>query len=334
MRRWATLVAAFLFLACEGDLGRNRRGGDEDEGGGGSSAGGGPGSGGTGGSGAFGGGGGPGSGGSGNTGAGDAVCERWNADRAGLMEGGWSGSVQSCNAGDTLPPGRENALKLVNLYRFLGDLPAVTNDGGMDSNAQACALMMHANNQLNHFPPQSWACYSSAGASGAGTSNIASTPGVTGVDLYMADPGNETTMGHRRWLMSNSLGPIGLGSTSSYSCLTVIGGSGNAGAPWMAFPTPGYFPHEALTASFVSVDQTGWTIQSDAVDLSGAQVTITDNGSNVPVQVVQLAGGYGSAQAINILPQGWQSQPGHTYHVSVSGASQPIDYDVIVVSCQ
>jgi cysteine-rich secretory family protein len=338
MRSTTFLVVAAIFLwACEGDLGRKRR--DHDDGGGGSGASaGGPGSGGDGGTGAFGGSGGsgpgPGGGGSG-TGAGDSVCARWNADRAGLAEGNWTGSVSGCNAGDVLAPGRENALKLVNLYRFLGNLPQVVNDGGsMDSNAQACALMMTANGQLSHTPPMSWTCYTSAGATGAGTSNIASTAGVTAVDLYMADPGNPQTMGHRRWLMSNSLGPIGLGSTSSYSCLTVIGGSGNAGAPFMAFPTPGYFPYEALHASFQSVDETGWTIQSDAIDLSSAQVTVTDGANTLPVQVVQLLGGYGSAQAINFLPQGWQGQAGHTYHVSVSGASQPIEYDVMIVGCQ
>ena len=104
----------------------------------------------------------------------------------------------------------------------------------------------------------------------------------------------------------------------------------NAGAPLVAFPTASYFPYEALHASFQSVDETGWTIQSDAIDLSSAQVTVTDGANTMPVQVVQLLGGYGSAQAINFLPQGWQAQSGHTYHVSVSGASQPIEY---VTSC-
>ncbi|HLM71102.1 MAG TPA: CAP domain-containing protein, partial [Polyangiaceae bacterium] len=218
------------------------------------------------------------SGGSGGAGGGgpqvEPVCERWNDDRADLGEGAWSGSVNGCNPGDVSADGRANALKLVNLYRFLAGLPAVTNDPTRDQKAQACALMMDANNQLNHFPPQNWACYSADGSQAAGSSNIASTAGVQAVDLYMADFGNDTTIGHRRWILSGSLGGIGLGTTNSYSCMWVIGGNGQQNPLFTAWPSPGKFPIQAMGVSFVSVDEVGWTIQSSAMDLSGAQVTV------------------------------------------------------------
>jgi hypothetical protein len=329
----AASLAAAALVACTGDLGTRD---DDDGGAAGGGNGGDVGAGGHGGAGAAGGGepaGGMGAGGDGGSG-GSAVCARWNADRASLAEGNWSGSVAGCDPGDVAAPGRDNALKLVNLYRFLANLPPVTNEAARDAEAQACALMMHANGQLNHFPPMSWTCWSSAGSNGAGTSNIASTAGVTGVDLYMADPGNPTTIGHRRWILSNSLGPIGLGSTSNYSCMKVLGGSGNAGAQFTAFPSPGEFPYEALHASFASVDETGWTIQSDSINLTGANVTIDDGGTPRPIQVVELAGGYGSAFALNLLPQGWTTEVGHTYSVTVTGASMPIAYDVTIVACE
>jgi uncharacterized protein YkwD len=272
-------------------------------------------------------------GGSATGGATSTVCDRWQADRANLSEGTWTGSETGCNAGDTGAPGRENALKLVNLYRWLVGLPAVTTDASRDAGAQECALMMDANNSLSHSPPSSWACYSAAGASAAGKSNLATTPGVKAVDLYIADPGNATTMGHRRWILSNSLGPIGLGSTSGYSCMWVIGGSGGGANPWTAFPPPGQVPLALFTASYASIDSTGWTIQSDSINLSSASVTITDSGNDLPVNVVKLASGYGSAYAINIVPQGWKAQAGHTYQVTVTGASQPISYAVEVVAC-
>ncbi len=271
------------------------------------------------------------SGGSG--GGATGVCARWKADRADMSEGTWSGSVASCNAGDISANGRANALKIVNLYRFLTGMPEVTNSPTMDASAQACALMMDANNSLSHTPPSSWQCYTATGAGSAGKSNIATTRGVAAVDLYMADPGNSTTIGHRRWILSNSLGPIGLGTTSSYSCMQVIGGSGNAGKPYVAFPPGGEVPIQMFTASYTSLDSTGWTIQSDSISLSGAQVTVTDAGAAKPVTVTQLQSGYGSTHAIRFNPQGWTTQAGHTYSVSVSGTSQPISYDVKVVSC-
>jgi len=277
------------------------------------------------------GGGGPSGGGTG--GGGTGVCARWKADRADMSEGTWSGSVQSCTAGDVSAAGRANALKLVNLYRFIAGLPEVTNSSSMDQQAQECALMMHANGQLSHTPPSSWKCYTATGAGSAGKSNIATSPGVDAVDLYMADPGNSTTIGHRRWILSNSLGPIGLGTTSAYSCLQVIGGSGAAGKQYVAFPPGGEVPLQMFTAAYASLDNTGWTIQSDSITLSGAQVTVTDAGAAKPVTVTQLQGGYGSKFALRFNPQGWTTQAGHTYSVSVSGTSPPISYDVKVVSC-
>lgn len=263
----------------------------------------------------------------------EIVCGRWNADRANLSEGIWSGSVNTCNAGDIGSPGRTNALRLVNLYRWLVDLPAVTTDPARDAKAQQCALMMTANNTLSHSPPTSWQCYTADGANAAGSSNLASTAGVQAVDLYMVDPGNPTTMGHRRWILSNSFGPTGLGSTNSYSCMWAFG-SGNAGKTWTAWPGPGIFPVQAVNPSWSSIDQTGWTLQSDSVNLTNAQVTITmDGGTARPVTITHLLANYGSSYAISMIPQGWTTQAGHTYHVSITGVNPAIAYDVEVVDC-
>ncbi|HET6584548.1 MAG TPA: CAP domain-containing protein, partial [Nannocystaceae bacterium] len=159
--------------------------------------------------------------------AADEMCMRWNADRSDLDEGTWSGSVASCTPGDITASARENALRVTNLYRWLADLPPIETDPARDQLAQACALMMDANDQLSHDPPGSWTCYSDDGADAAGSSNIASTAAVYAVDLYMVDPGNPTTLGHRRWILSNSIGPTGIGSTSDYSCMWTLGGSGD-----------------------------------------------------------------------------------------------------------
>jgi uncharacterized protein YkwD len=261
------------------------------------------------------------------------VCARWKQDRADLSNGPWSGDAAACNAGDTTPQGRANALKMINLHRWLADLPPVTHDPTRDAKAQKCALMMHANNALSHNPPMSWKCYSADGAEGAGKSNIATTSGVVAIDLYMADPGNPTTIGHRRWILANNLGPVGLGSTDKYSCMWVIGGSGGGDNEWTAWPPPGPFPFQAIKASWESIDSTGWTVQSSAINLAGAQVKVTSDGQDRPMKVTQLLGGYGSTYAISMIPQGWQSQVGKTYEVSISGISQPINYQFTLVDC-
>jgi len=265
----------------------------------------------------------------------EGVCQRWNADRADLGEGTWSGSVESCEAGDISPEGRANALRLYNLYRWLADLPAVTTDPERDRMAQECALMMEANNSLSHSPPMNWTCWTEAGAEGASSSNLSSGPGVRSADGYMMDPGNETTIGHRRWILSNSLGPIGLGSTATgASCMQNLRGQGNADKPWVAWPPPGAFPMEAYGNGRTTLSDTGWTVQSDELDLSDAQVSVGSAGSALPVSVTQLQGGYGSRQAFRFNPMGWEPTAGQTYSVSVTGISEPLSYDVHMVACE
>lgn len=263
------------------------------------------------------------------------VCERWNLDRMQLAEGIWNGELNTCSAGEMDAAWRARSLTQINLYRWLADLPPVETAPDRDAKAQACALVMQANGQLSHSPPSNWNCWTAEGAEGAGNSNIAGTAAVVAVDLYMVDNGNASTMGHRRWILSNSLGPTGIGSTNGYSCMWTLGGSGNAGKQWMAWPPPGVFPVEAVNPLWFGggIDETGWTIQSDELALDGAQVTITADGQTLPVTVTNLAGGYGSASAISMIPMGWTTTAGTSYHVEVTGAGAPISYDVHVVDC-
>lgn len=264
----------------------------------------------------------------------ELLCARWTGDRADLSEGTWDGAVNGCQKGALGGAGRANTLRLINLYRWIAGLPEVAEDGGRSDKAQACALMMDANGQLSHTPPNDWKCYSADGADAAGKSNIAGSPGVLGVDLYMVDYGNDTTMGHRRWLLSNSLGPVGIGSTAEMSCLYVIGGGGDAGAPWSAWPPPGLVPYAAIhvpTVPWSDVDQAGWTVQSDSINVKNASVTVTEGGVNKPVKVNALGDLFGSQYAVRFVPQGWAVEVGKTYDVALSVGD--IAYSVTVVDC-
>jgi hypothetical protein len=265
----------------------------------------------------------------------EGVCARWNADRADMSEGTWSGDVATCDPGDISSEGRENALRLYNLYRWLADLPAVTTDPERDRMAQACALLQEANG-LSHDPPMDWACWTEEGADGAASSNISSGPGVAVVDAYLLDSGNTENMGHRRWILSNSLGPIGLGSTATgASCMQNLNGDGDADKAFTAYPPPGFFPLQAMDASWDNdtLDDAGWSIQSDSIDLADASVAVTSAGETLAVSVAELPGGYGSRYAIRINPEGWSTEVGATYHVSVTGVEEPIEYDFTIVDC-
>ena len=116
----------------------------------------------------------------------------------------------------------------------------------------------------------------------------------------------------------------------------VLDGSGTATRPFVAWPSPGPFPLAAFSVSpfgTTTVNDTGWTIQSDSIDLSGAQVTVTRAGAELPVTVTQLLGNRGSTYALRFNPEGWLPEAGSSYQVDVAGVNSPISYSVDVVSC-
>jgi hypothetical protein len=263
------------------------------------------------------------------------LCARWKADRANLSEGTWSGDASTCSAGDMTADARQNAYRLHSLYRFLaGQMPVPMTDEG-NRLAQGCALLMMANGMISHMPDSSWKCYTAEAAKTASSSSLSSGGSVSSVDGYMIDPGNPTTLGHRRWILSNMLSGVGFGSSGKFSCQYQPAKGPAAGAKaWVAWPPQGQVPLQALRGAFASIDQTGWSIQSDSVDFKAAQVAVTSAGMALPVTVTQLGSGYGSTYAMSFTPMGWTVAAGKTYHVAISGISKPIEYDAEVVDCK
>jgi MYXO-CTERM domain-containing protein len=267
----------------------------------------------------------------------DQVCQRWVCDRADMSEGVSTGDITTCDPGDLLPPGRPNALKLVNLYRFLTAMPEVTEDAGFDTDAQDCAIIQAANG-LSHTPATTATCYNMNGATASNRSSISSGPAVSSIDLYMDDSSNATgpNYGHRTWILANSLGPVGFGSVGSgrsktASCFYQVGGTGNAKVAYVGWPPAGPVPLQAFTAT--ELDKSGWSLQSDSINLNSATATVTDGTTNQPVTVSTNLGSYGARYAMGIKPNGWTSQAGHDYTITIGGTTTAISYTVNVVDC-
>src|SRR5689334_15274400 len=115
---------------------------------------------------------------------------------------GWTGNVSACQPGTTSEAHQQAVIGRINYYRALAGLPAAMRDTFVNG-VQPAALIMSANAALSHSPPVSWACYTPAGAAGAGSANIAlGLYGVGAIDAYMDDSGsNNAAVGHRRWLL-------------------------------------------------------------------------------------------------------------------------------------
>src|SRR5256885_4664657 len=76
----------------------------------------------------------------------------------------WTGDLTNCVPGTSSVPFQEAVLRRINYFRAMAGDPAnIGLDPVYSRKAQQAALMMSANNTLNHFPPSSWTCYTAEG---------------------------------------------------------------------------------------------------------------------------------------------------------------------------
>lgn len=269
------------------------------------------------------------------------VCTRWKADHVLTDAHPFSANTAGdCDIGMLSTAGKADALKRLNLFRWLSGLGPTTEDAGLDATDQACANLEawwdFTSTASPHAPPATTKCYTAQGASGAGMSNIAWGSGdpSQAMDQWVEDNGNATTMGHRRWIVNPPLGPIGLGywqtggTYGNAACLAVFGSSGTSVVPpWVAVPNPGPVP--------VEVAKWTWTFHSNLGGTENANIAVLRLSDHAMLAVTKqtLQQGYGQ-KAIAWQPMGWTPAAGETYRVTISGLTGgDVVYAVKPVTC-
>jgi hypothetical protein len=200
---------------------------------------------------------------------------------------------------------------------------------------------MSANGQLSHSPPTDWKCYSSSGAGGAGSSNLAlGTDGIGAINIYMDDWGsNNYPVGHRRWLQNPNTGTFATGDVPGANSLAVwLGGSGS-GMPargFISWPTSGYFPAQNLPGS----NRWSFSLPSGGFS-SSTQISMRNmtDGVNYTANIQPFYDGFG-LPTIVWEPQGFSANTSGrdvTIRVSITGLSSTpssYTYDVILFNAQ
>lgn len=253
---------------------------------------------------------------------------------------GFTGNVQNCVAGTTSIEFQQATIDRINWYRAMVGIKPVTLTPNL-SNYQEAALMMDANNQLSHSPPAEWRCYTSAGAGGAGSSNLAlGANGPYAIDIYIDDfGGNNSAVGHRRWILLPGQSTFATGDVPGANSLAVWQGGGNetpAGLQFVAWPSAGYFPGDVIPGSG------RWSFSNvDGGNLGSAVVTMKNmlTGANIPVTMEPFYSGYG-APTLVWIPQGiGRGSPSQDtpYQVSISNVgtapnTKTYTYTVIVIN--
>ena len=245
------------------------------------------------------------------TGYAQQVCERAAAREAyrvgfaetqtTLAELAWSGDATNCLAGEPSSVARLKSQVRLNYLRSIVGLAPVTFDSALDTKAQAAALMMHAQNALNHYPDSSYACYSATGAEAAGKSNLyLGRWGAAAIVGYVEDPGsNNGPVGHRRWILYPRAKAFGHGFTNRADALWVIGErvTRPENPEFVAWPTAGYHP--------INLVHPRWSFALPSAGFESAKVSMT-NPAGGSVSLVQLASvnGYGDNTLV------WEPAPG------------------------
>ncbi|MEO5653731.1 MAG: CAP domain-containing protein [Marmoricola sp.] len=229
----------------------------------------------------------------------------WSEYAPGLSTpSGYTGEDERCVPGTISPTAREATLRALNFVRSLGGLAPVTFSAALDQGAQKAALIMSANDRLDHSPSRSFKCWTSEGAAAAGRSNLSlSHPWLragAGVDLGMEDDGaGNEVVGHRRWLMNPFSTAMGNGATDNANAITVVGptSSSRPNPAWVAWPTAGYFP-DALEP------KGRWSLSAGdpATDFRRARVQVTRNGERVRVTKNPVHDGYAQPTLVWEMP--------------------------------
>ena len=215
----------------------------------------------------------------------------YEASKTESSDSAWTGDEPSCNEGD-IPQGTMDKIFLrIEYFRKAAGLHNTISENETKSEkAQYAALMMKSNGTLDHFPPESWKCYSTAGKDGAGNSLLTQTRNAEAVDSYMKDAGAANgPVGHRRWLLWPRLQEIGVGNTDTTNAIWVLGSAGPPpeDAPaFISWPPQGYVPKQFAYPR--------WSFSIADADFTATSITMKDqNNQTVALSIEALDNAYG-----------------------------------------
>ena len=203
----------------------------------------------------------------------------------------WTGSVPECRPGTVPQETLEKIfLRLSYFRKAVGLNNGIANNTTKSEKAQKAALMTHANGTLEHYPPSDWKCFTADGDEAAGKSLLTTTKNAAAIDSYIRDQGSDNyPVGHRRWLLWPRLQEIGVGNTSSYNAMWVIGNPGTRPADtpeFIAWPPQGYLPKQLAYPR--------WSFSIAKADFENTEISMrVKNGENIALEIEELTGIYG-----------------------------------------
>ncbi|MDB6076412.1 MAG: hypothetical protein JWO82_159 [Akkermansiaceae bacterium] len=234
----------------------------------------------------------------------------------------WTGNSASGIAGTTSAAYKDDVLRRINFYRALSGYPSnVVFDATKSAKSQQAALMMSANNKLDHSPPKTWRFYSADGAEAAANSNLTlGNYGPEAIDAYMQDEetGNEATS-HRRWLLYSFAVQMGTGDIPANNDKSPANSLWVTGPPYATqmpadfacFPNEGYCPASLAPAR--------WSISFPGANFANAKVVMKKGTATIPTKIISDNFVGSGDSALVWTPTGVTTEEGAAYTVTVTG---------------
>ena len=197
---------------------------------------------------------------------------------------GWTGKTSTCKAGKISHDAYVKILARINYFRRLAGIDDhIVLDSSWNKLAQAAALIMYANNTLNHEPDKSMKCYSEDGKKGASTSNLSTIVDQSIKELIsdeIQDGGTSNNFcGHRRWLLNSDAVKMGIGATPGAYAVRVFEDFDEAEKDtsvfrgnqpeYFGYPFHGYVPYEVVYPKW------SFAITNGTPDYKSATVSVT-----------------------------------------------------------
>lgn len=258
-----------------------------------------------------------------------------------LAELNWTGDTTDCKAGTVSDLSHQRVTQRLNYFRRATGLSDnIITDLDLNRKCQEAALMCYANQDIDHYPPTTWKCYTEDGAEACGKSNLSygyysPSDALTGT---MVDR-NTPSLGHRRWLLYSELGNIGHGSAESATVIRVDTKSGKTSG----FPEYTSWPPKGYVMAPLVFNQWSFSVPGWEADFSKAKIEMFDsNGSAIQLDIIQetldTSNGYMGDNTIGWVPANINksSTQDVTYKVKVSnvitnGKTSSYEYNVTIV---
>jgi tetratricopeptide (TPR) repeat protein len=200
------------------------------------------------------------------------------------------GNTNFCKPG-TIPDSiQEKVLDRINYFRRMAGVykPTVLVTQ-MNKMCQLSVMMMEANKNLNHTPPQTWKCWTTGGANAAANSLLTENSNSTlAVTSFMKD--NKDFVGNRRWLLNPYAKGMGHGSTYKYCAIWAMNLSNIADSAYYKDNFVAW-PGKRATPKMLAFDNWSFSLHKD---MNGAKVTMTTSeGFQIEVNQFDYKPGYG-----------------------------------------